>query len=108
MATTSEPAATTEGDTHAPSRAISPIGIKPRLAGEMWWYRISASPASGGLDRAPGQDRRGRNRRLCYDRRGAVFSASVDSSVARANRVLREHRESAFPRALRFAGSRPE
>jgi hypothetical protein len=25
----------------------------------MWWYRISASPASGGLDRAPGQDRRG-------------------------------------------------
>src|ERR1700730_8771741 len=28
------------------------------------------------------------------------FSASVDSSVARANRVLREHRESAFPRAL--------
>ena len=26
--------------------------------------------------------------------------ASVDSSVARANRVLREHRELAFPRAL--------
>ena len=36
------------------------------------------------------------------------FSASVDSSVARANRVLREHRESAFPRALDFAGSRPD
>jgi hypothetical protein len=28
------------------------------------------------------------------------FSASVDSSVARANLVLREHRESAFLRAL--------
>src|ERR1700720_517224 len=34
------------------------------------------------------------------ERSGPVFSASVDSSVARANRVLREHRESAFPRTL--------
>jgi RNA-directed DNA polymerase len=66
----------------------------------MWWYRISASPASGGLDRAPGQDRRGR---LVVTGHFVYYAVPTNS---RALSAFRQHVTDLWRRTLRRRSQR--